>query len=401
MLITAARLRSLIREALNQSALSFEAEYPLDQIIHNPELDNAAKTWLTVRNWTEANPALTLARGIHEYYAYDQARAASMNRALAKIDRSLQGVFDREMAAAKTSAAPPPPGMISLTTSMEKIAELRGINNAISQIEDIVGPGRFMEAVTGLLPPPRATFLTMRVKEAEAEQGPALEQLRIELGLAAPPPPPEIRPSRGIEYADEETVAEELRSYIKNNLPPSEPTRAAIQRYLRQSMNGEPHNSFRALFREPSSDEDPYAYRGINISEDALPRFGVDPTGLPRGVWVLLGPDESESHGDMPSRPTPIPREMRIPNQPGATVSSWSYSAPEARMFASQGPDSNARLVLAADMFGGKNEAKFLEMYGLYEALDLDRFDDEVELLGVASAANPIRGRAMYVWLPE
>jgi hypothetical protein len=51
-------------------------------------------------------------------------------------------------------------------------------------------------------------------------------------------------------------------------------------------------------------------------------------------------------------------------------------------------------------MFGGKNEAKFLEMYGLYEALDLDRFDDEVELLGVASAANPIRGRAMYVWLP-
>jgi hypothetical protein len=69
-------------------------------------------------------------------------------------------------------------------------------------------------------------------------------------------------------------------------------------------------------------------------------------------------------------------------------------------MFASQGPDSNVRLVLAADMFGGKNEAKFLEMYGLYEALDLDRFDDEVELLGVASAANPIRGRAMYVWLP-
>jgi hypothetical protein len=69
-------------------------------------------------------------------------------------------------------------------------------------------------------------------------------------------------------------------------------------------------------------------------------------------------------------------------------------------MFASQGPDSNARLVLAADMFGGKNEAKFLEMYGLYEDLDLERFDDEVELLGVASAANPIRGRAMYVWLP-
>lgn len=400
MRITAARLRSLIREALNQPALSFEAEYPLDQIIRSPAPDNPRDAWSIVRRWTEANPDLTLARGVHEYYAYDQARAGSMNRALSKIDRSLQGVFDREMAAAKSSAAPPPPGMISLTTSMATIAELRGINSAIRQIEDIVGPGRFMEAVTGLLPPPRATYLKLRVKEAEAEQGPALEQLRIELGLAAPPPPPEIRLSRGIEYADEETVAEELRSYIKNNHPPSEPTRAAIQRYLRQSMSGEPLNSFRALFREPSSDEDPYAYRGINISEDALPRFGVDSTGLPRGVWVLLGPDEAESHGDMLSRPTPIPREMRIPNQPGATVSSWSYSAPEARMFASQGPNDNARLVLAADMFGGKNEAKFLEMYGLYEALDLDRFDDEVELLGVASAANPIRGRAMYVWLP-
>ena len=400
MRITEGQLRRIIREALNQLTTTFEAEYPLDQLIHNPTADKPRDAWAVVRIWTEANPDLTVARGVHEYYAYDQARAGSMNRALAKIDRSLQGVFDREMEAAKSSAAPPPPDMISLTTPMEKIAELRGINNAISQIEDIVGPGRFMEAVTGLLPPPRATFLTLRVKEAEAEQGPALEQLRIELGLAAPPPPPEIRPSRGIEYADEETVAEELRSYIKNNHPPSEPTRAAIQRYLRQSMNGEPHNNFRALFREPSSDEDPYAYRGINIPEDALSRFGVDSTGLPRGVWVLLGPDESESHGDMPIRATPIPREMRIPNLPGATVSSWSYSAPEARMFASQGPDSNTRLVLAADMFGGKNEAKFLEMYGLYEALDLDRFDDEVELLGVASAANPIRGRAMYVWLP-
>ena len=34
------------------------------------------------------------------------------------------------------------------------------------------------------------------------------------------------------------------------------------------------------------------------------------------------------------------------------------------------------------------------------EELDLERFDAEVELLGVASEANPIRGRAMYVRLP-
>jgi hypothetical protein len=398
MRITEARLRRLIREMLDQTASgSFEAEYPLDQIIHRPAFEDPNKAWPVVINWMKANPGLTIAQGVYEYYRYDQARATSMDRALARIDRSLAGIFDRKIEAAESSASTHQPAVAS---RMRMIEALRGINDAISQIEEHVGVGKFMEAVTALLPAPRAKFLTLRVKEVEAARSRALDELRMELGLTAPPPPPASKPSRGRELADEETVAEELRAYIKNSHSPSEPTRAAIQRYLRQSMNDEATTSFRSLFREPSSDEDPYAYRGISVPEDDLPRFGVNPAGLPRGVWVLLGPDESGNDGDMPNRETPIPREIKIPNLPGVTVSSWTYSPLEARKFASQGSGGAARLVLAADMFGGKNEAKFLEMYGLYEELDLERFSDEVELLGVASEANPIRGRVMYVRLP-
>ena len=209
---------------------------------------------------------------------------------------------------------------------------------------------------------------------------------------------------------DEQVSLGDVRSgvtdYVMKNVTLPIPVRDALRAILRgeavgdviSGVTGPMSYSFyeNILAPEPQGYDD-FVYRGIRIKTENLSLLGIDPTSLPAGRWIDLtrrentdegteeftdiDPDYEEEVIDLPLIP--------IPNPPGKTVSSWSYSKEIAQIFADQGGFATGTSVILRAPIGRPNSGKFLQLFGLYRLFGL-KHTDELEVLGVAADSKPI-----------
>jgi hypothetical protein len=189
----------------------------------------------------------------------------------------------------------------------------------------------------------------------------------------------------GIGSASPAEVEAGIRDYVRKNIPPSADVRDAIRQHI---MNPQDRRLPSYIASPIDDGGDPYAYRGIKVKLDGLPAFGLDPEELPTEEWFDLTED------GLPPRAEWI----ELPTVEGKTISSWSYDPNVAKRFASTPAPGYASIVLAAHIY--KNFPRFLDLFPVYGPLRVERQSGELEIMGVASDEDPIKGFVKLVRLP-